>query len=475
MFSKRVLIGAAALAAAVIVVLAFARGGEKDSGGFETAAADKGPVTQAVSTSGAVQALVTVDVGSQLSGQILKMYADYNDEVKAGELLALLDPQTYQTRVAGAEADLTVARATLLQRQADLAKTDAMLAQKTSDFKRLSQLGDDGGVAPIDLDAARAQLAAAKADVQSVKAQIENANANIKQRESALEQAKVDLDRTQIRAPIDGVVIERAVDVGQTVAASLQAPLLFQIAQDLGQIQIEASVNEADIGAVKTDQSAHFTVDAYPNRKFSGVVDQVRLAPTTLQNVVTYTVIIRAQNPGKILFPGMTATVEIVTGARKNVLRVPNAAARFQPSGVDANARTGRGGGNSGGRQAFAGMADTLGLTSEQTQRLQTLMRARFQGERGGAGGPPADPSARRQQMEQVFKQVLTDAQWAKYQEMRDQPGSTRSGVVWVVGKDGAPEPRRVRFGLSDTQYTEIAGGDLSEGDRVIVREARTS
>ena len=215
-------------------------------------------------------------------------------------------------------ADKAVAAASLTARRADLRRAEAFVAQRKSDLDRYQSLGADAGISEIEMDAIRAQYSAAVADLDAARANVANAEATVIQRQAALQQSEVDLTRTEIRSPIDGVVILRSVDVGQTVAASLSAPILFEIAQDLSRIQIEADVNEADIGVVSQGDAVSFTVDAYPSRQFSGHVETVRLAPTELQNVVTYTVIIHADNPGRVLYPGMTATIEIVTGSRED-------------------------------------------------------------------------------------------------------------------------------------------------------------
>lgn len=471
-------LAAAGAAVLGLVLLVLARGGTSGAAGdgaYETALVDRGPVTQTVATSGSVRPLVTVQVGSQLSGQVKDLFADFNSEVTAGQLIARIDPQTFRTRVEAARADRDVAAATLSVRKAEIDRARALLAQRKSDLDRLAGLGPEGGVAEIEVDAARAQFQAAKADLAAARAQQVNAEALVAQRAAALEQAEVDLERTEIRSPINGVVIKRSVDVGQTVAASLQAPVLFEIAQDLSHIQIEADVNEADIGVVAQGNPVSFTVDAYPDRKFTGRVETVRLAPTELQNVVTYTVVIHADNPGKILFPGMTATVEIITGARQNALRVPNAAARFLPSGVEAPAAQGNGGGPGGqsGGGRMDELAETLDLSDAQRNDLQSRMRELFAGARTQSGQPGLNPGERRKRFEAVLKSVLNNEQWEQYQSM--QRAGVRFGTVWVLTEADKLEPRRVRLGLSDGTYTEILDGDLAEGDPVVLRENRAA
>lgn len=466
-------LGAALIIAAGFLFLRTGADGAAVISDYETVGADRGPISQTVATSGSVRPLVTVQVGSQLSGQVAELLADFNSEVAAGDLIARIDPQTFQTRVEAARAEKAVAAASLMARRADLRRAEAFVTQRKSDLERYEGLGDEAGLADVELDAIRALYSAAIADLDAARAQVENAAATVIQREAAVEQAEVDLGRTEIRSPIDGVVISRSVDVGQTVAASLSAPVLFEIAQDLSNIQIEADVNEADIGVVSKGNSVSFTVDAYPARSFTGSVAVVRLAPTELQNVVTYTVIIHADNPGRVLYPGMTATVEIVTGQRDKTLRIPNAAARFEPDNADAlrgdRGDAGRGGGR--GRQGgrIAALTEQLDLSDAQQKELQAKMQEAFAG--GRQGGPRSGSgSERRKKTDAILKSVLTDDQWQKYQaEQKDRP---QPKTIWVLNANGDIEPRRVRLGIADGSFTEIAGGNLEEGDAVILRKA---
>ncbi len=453
----------------IVGVLLFTRNGADGaapSNRFETVVVDRGAISQTVSTSGAVRPLVTVQVGSQLSGQVAELFADFNSEVSEGDLIARIDPQTFQTRVEGARAEKAVASASLIARHAELRRAEAFVAQRKADLDRYEGLGEEAGLAEIEMDALRAQYSAAVADLDAAHAQVSNAEAAVLQRTATLEQAEVDLGRTEIRSPIDGVVILRSVDVGQTVAASLSAPVLFEIAQDLSRIQIEADVNEADIGAVSKGDTVTFSVDAYPGRDLTGVVETVRLAPTELQNVVTYTVIIHADNPGRILYPGMTATVEIVTGLREDTLRISNAAARFEPADAAERSTDMRGprSGNRGGRR-LAALSEQLDLTDDQQQELQSRMQELF----AGGPGAGANPGDRQKRMNAMLKKILTPAQWDNYQAaQKDRP---RPKTIWVLSADGDVEPRRVRLGIADGTHTEVAGGDLDVGDVVITRE----
>jgi HlyD family secretion protein len=269
---------------------------------FQTAPVTRGPITQAVTATGTLNPVQNVQVGSQVSGNIQKLFADFNSLVKAGQVIAQIDPVVFQANVNQAEGELENARAALDLAKLNAARTQALVAKQNS--------------AQSDLDQATANL--------------HQAEANVKIKEGALGKAKADLDHCTITSPIDGIVISRNVDVGQTVAASLQAPVIFTIANDLSKMQIDANVAEADVGGVEIDQTVEFTVDAFPARTFQGKVVQVRNAPITVQNVVTYDTVIGVSNPDSKLKPGMTANVSIVSAHRDDALKIPNSALRFR-------------------------------------------------------------------------------------------------------------------------------------------------
>jgi len=283
------------------------------------------------------------------------------------------------------------------------------------------------------------------------------------------------------------VVIERAVDVGQTVAASFSAPVLFQIAQDLSEIQVEASVDEADIGGIAEGNQVSFTVDAYPNREFQGRVAQIRLAPVELNNVVTYTVIINAANPGRRLLPGMTANVELITGERADVLRVPNRALRFRPRGVEAGSGAGQqggqgrgsGGGANRGAEQLRQLTEQLDLTEEQQAKVREgfqAMRQRMRGffQNAANGGGQIDRNAIRERFQaetqRIMAGVLTPEQMTKYQQIQRERANIRTASLWMMNADGAPEQKRVRLGIADGQFSEVIDG-LDVGDKVIIRQ----
>ncbi len=505
----------------------------EESASYRFAQVERGDIVSAISTSGTVSAVVTVDVGTQISGQISELRADFNTAVKRGQLIGRIDPQTFEARVRQAEAELAVAhagvtmqRAVLARTQADLASARANLLSARSrdgdaqrELKRKEELLARGVASARDVDRARTEAEAAEAQAASVeaavtgaqaqlavsRAQIQNAEAQVQQREASVEQALIDLERTFIRSPIDGVVIDRAVNVGQTVAASLNAPVLFTIAQDLREMQVETAVDEADIGRIREGLPVIFTVDAYPGRSFEGNVVQVRRKPEEVQNVVTYTVIVSAANPRADLLPGMTANVQVVLNRREAVLRVPNAALRFQPAesapsngpaAAQAAApgggggpggggpRPGGGGGGRGGggpgaiQQIVTQLDEQLSFTDTQRGQIQAFFaesRTRIlQMRQDGASREEMIAAFRgsRERFTARLLEILSPEQRTKSAEIfaaRQSGGATTRGRLWVVGPDGQPKAVQVVFGASDGNQTEVVSGDIAEGQQIIV------
>lgn len=353
----------------------------------------KGNITQVVSATGTLQAVVTVQVGSQVSGTIAKLNADFNSRVKKGQVVAQLDQDKFKAHVEEQKANLLAA-------QANMAKAKVSVEDTRRNLTRTAELKKRELISQSELDAAQTAFDAAVSQLEVTKAQAEQARA-------ALNQASVDLSHTIIRSPVDGTVISRNVDVGQTVAASLQAPTLFTIANDLTQMEVHTSVDEADIGNVRVNQGVTFTVDAYPTRRFKGKVSQVRHAPTVVENVVTYDAVVKIDNKELLLKPGMTANVQFLVSRKTDVLRLPNIALRFKPPWEAQDpTRQSKGGGRTGSRGGRS---------------------------RGGAGG-------------------------------RD----GRSVKVYVLRQD-LPVPIQVRLGITDGSFTEIAEGEVQEGDQAII------
>ncbi len=373
---------------------------------ISTVAASRGDVIETISASGTLEALTTVQVGAQVSGNIQALYADFNAIVRKGQLLARLDPTLLQSQV-------EQARATVIRSEAEVERLKVALAAAEATLRRTQALADKRIAAAADLETAVVDRRMAESDVKSAEAQLLQARAS-------LGQAEVNLEKTAISSPIDGIVVSRNVDVGQTVAASMQAPTLFLIAADLAAMRVNASVDESDVGRVKAGQTVRFRVDAFPSEEFTGTVSQVRLSPTVEQNVVTYQTVIDVPNLELKLRPGMTANVTVETVRRDNVLRVPNAALRFKPTS-----------------EAYA----LLGQPAPPDD--VTLTKSRPSG--SASGTTPAVVNAR-------FERAAAGGV---------------AGRVWII-KDGALTPVDVRVGASDGAYTELLEPSIAEGTELI-------
>ena len=515
-------IAGGAVAIVIILVGVFALGGGEDGAvEYRFGVVDRGEVVSTISTSGTLGAVVTVDVGTQVSGQVAELHADFNTEVKEGQLIARIDPQTFEARLRQAEADLAIAKANVSMQMAakaraeadlasaqanlenrratdaeaarELTRKEALLARGVASNRDVTQAKAQAESSAAQTRAAEAALRSAEAQILVSQAQIENARAQVQQREASVEQALIDLERTFIRAPVNGVVINRQVSLGQTVAASLNAPVLFTIAQDLRQMQVEANVDEADIGQIQTGQEVEFTVDAHAGRTFRGRIQQVRQAPEVVQNVVTYTVIVTANNAQQLLLPGMTANVNVVLNRREDTLRVPNAALRFRPANAAASsggaapqgggtrASGGPPGGQRGAPGAFlAQLVEALSLTEAQQEQArafgQELSRS-LQSVRAQGGGREEFIQAAREGRARFSEQlvtILTADQRTRYaaliaerQASRNQ--TVREGQIWVLDEDGSPKAVAIRYGITNGSLTEVVESEIAAGDRIIV------
>ena len=385
-------------------------------------AVERGPVVASVSATGTVVPVVQVEVGSQVSGTIARLYADYNDKVTAGQLLAELEPWLFDASVAQAEANV--------------ARAEAALHEAERAYRRAVDLKGRGLISDVELDAATSAF--------------EQRQAERRQAGASLETARVNRSHSVIKAPITGVVVSRQVDVGQTVAASLQAPKLFVLARDLRQMRVETKIDEADVGRIRPGLPATFTVDAFPDDAFAGTVSQVRLEPVVDQNVVTYTTVIDVPNPELKLRPGMTANVTIVVDERQNVLKVPNAALRFRPPTAD------RDGGRAEARAGTGSDASTRpGGESATRPGGESAMRP------GGRQGMPG--GARSGEKTGVAGGATGAAAMGKA------GNGGREQRLFVLGPDGKMKPVRVRTGITDGSFTELVSGDLAEGAKVVV------
>ena len=446
---------------------------------FDTQAVTRGAVRKLVSASGQVRARVTVQVSSQLSGLITELPADFNSEVKAGDLLARLDDKTYRAREDAALADLAMANAELAIQRAAMDKAVAVLRQADRSIGRRRELAKRGVTSGADLDLAVRDAEVSQAEINLIMAQITRANANIRQKRAGLKQAQLDLERTEIRAPIDGTVIVRSIELGQTVAASLQAPELFKIVPDLRRIRIEAHVSEADIGSIVPGNPVAFAVDAHPDRQFVGTVTQVRLAGTEQNNIVTYAVMIESDNADRALLPGMTANAQIETARRELVLRIPSDAISFKPRGIAGDQ----------GEEWQAKLGDLrhrLGLDGEQTDKLRYALRAASvevatrvisrSAAAASASGSDDEIELRGDgRFAEVVAGVITGEQLPAFQAWVEERAAERTApgpraTVWKLTTNNTLSRRVVRIGVSDDQFTEVFGGGLVEGDRIVVR-----
>jgi HlyD family secretion protein len=426
---------------AVALLAAFAfKGGDKPQ--YFSTQVDRGDIREVVEATGTINAVTTVQVGSQVSGTIRQLFADFNSRVRKGQVIAQIDPALLQGTLLQNQADLANARANLLAAKANLEKARATAIQTKADYGRTVSLVQEGVLSQQQLDLARANADSAEAAVSASQAQVTQAAAQVQQREAAVTVAQTNLNYTTIHAPVDGIVIARNVDVGQTVAASLQAPTLFTIAQDLTKMQVYAKTDESDVGMIRREQTVTFKVDAYPKNTFSGRVSQVRMNATTVQNVVTYDTIIDFDNPETKLFPGMTAYITIPVATAKDVLRVPNGALRYKPDMKAEEIRSlykQYGLDNSEPARSNTAGGGTAGTGAEGRQ-----YRARSQGEQGG--GPQAQGAPTRTPRLDL-------------------------AVVWKLRADKTLEPIRLRTGISDHTLTEIVQvlkGELNEGDELV-------
>ena len=521
---KRLILGGAGLA-----VFAFAAyyfwGNQSSAPQYMTAKVERGNLRNTVIATGTLQAVTTVQVGSQASGTLSALYADFNSVVKKGQIIAQLDPAVSKAQVDQARANVQQARASLQQAiasvsgsragvsdaqakglaarstvqnnqsgvssaQANLAVLKAQLDDALAFLKQQDYLMKSGVIAQRDYDLAntayktaearynqaaaqlnqavlseqssagsgvaqsQAQIQQSQAQVQQSQAQVQQAQAQVQQAEAALRLAEVNLAHTTITSPIDGIVVSRDVNVGQTVAASLSAPTLFTIANDLTQMQVIANIDQADIGLVEQAKSVKFSVDAFPGKDFDGKIQQMRLNPQNVQNVVTYNVVIDVSNPEQKLKPGMTANLTITIDERNNVLKVPNSALRFTPTDASGQriVTSSNGAGNSGGQRR-------QGAQQQQTDNANQSASPSQTSQTGQSGGQQAGTQQNQRNFAPPSAPVLE--------------GQTRT--IWVMGQDGKLQSRRIKVGLTDGVQTEVVEGNLQEGELVVTGQTLTS
>ncbi|HEY4933038.1 MAG TPA: efflux RND transporter periplasmic adaptor subunit [Terriglobales bacterium] len=392
---------------------------------YFTAKVEKGDIRQVIDATGTINPVTSVQVGSQVSGMISKLYVDFNSKVTKGQIIAEIDPKLFEGAVLQALADLGNAEASLAAAKSNLVKDQATLNQNRLDYDRAVGLAKQGVVSQQQLDQAKATYDAITAQVGSDRAAIQQAEAQVAQRKASLSVAQTNLDYTIIRAPINGTVVNRSIDIGQTVAASLQAPTLFTIALDLTKMRVYSKTDEGDVGEIRPGHNADFKVDAFPKESFHGVVNQVRMNATTVQNVVTYDTIVDFDNPDMKLFPGMTAYVSIPVASVSDVIKVPNAALRYKPDLPAVKIQELY---QKYGIQAVPSAAVGSDSTGNQT---------------GGATRPrPAAASSTN--------------------------GTGDHAIVWKLLSDKSLQPVQISIGLTDHTYTAMTGGDLKPGEELV-------
>jgi HlyD family secretion protein len=389
---------------------------------YYTEKVQQGDIQNVVQATGTINAVTTVQVGSQVSGTIQTLSADFNSHVRKGQVIAQIDPSLFKGALLQAKADLADAQANLIAAKANLEKADAAAAQAKLDFDRYTTLAKEGVVPQQQLDTAKATNDTDIAAVSAAKAQVTQAAAQVQQKSAAVSVAQTNLDNTTIKSPIDGTVVARSVDVGQTVAASLQAPTLFTIAQDLTKMQVYVSTDESDVGSIQAGQTVNFKVDAFPTQTFYGKVSAVRLNATTVQNVVTYTTVVDFDNPEMKLYPGMTAYVNVPVASANNVMKVPNGALRYKP---DLNATQ------------VSALLQQAGISADSAHTRKT----------GQAG---------QQQSQQ----------------------QAQTAIVWKMDAKRSLAPVQIKLGITDHTNTEVAQvlkGSLNPGDQVVTGAAASS
>jgi HlyD family secretion protein len=406
---------------AVAIFAAF-RLTRKTEAEYFTAKVEKGDIRQVIEATGTINPVTSVQVGSQVSGMISKLYVDFNSKVTKGQVIAEIDPKLFEGAVLQSQADLQNAQALLVAAKANLAKDQATLNQNKLDYDRAVGLRRQGVTSQQQLDQAKATYDAITAQVGSDRAAIQQAEAQVSQKTASLKVAQINLDYTIIRAPINGTVVNRSIDIGQTVAASLQAPTLFTIALDLTKMQVYAKTDEGDVGQIRPGHNADFQVDAFPKEVFHGVVRQVRMNATSVQNVVTYDTIVDFENPEMKLFPGMTAYVSIPVATVTDAVKIPNAALRYKPD-----------------------------LPAERVEELY---------KKYGIVVPATQPTRTVEQPGGVTKE----------RSLPKPNGGTGSetAVVWILLGDKSLRPVQIHIGLTDHTYTALTSGDLKPGDELV-------
>lgn len=444
---------------------------------LQTQSVGYGEVTRVINASGTVQPEITVLVGSEVSGRVLSVDVDFNTPVKAGDTLAVIDPQTFQNQILQLEASLQRDLATIQTNEASITRAEVNLNQNRQILERRKDLYEQNATSLAQLEEAERSVGVSEADLAVSIAQLQGARASVAQTEASLKTARFNLSRTLIQSPIDGIVIERQIDPGQTVQASFSAPELFKIAADLSEIVVEASIVESDVGGLNEGDAVKFTVDAYPNSPFEGVVKQLRLNSELKNNIVTYVAIVKAQNPNGLLLPGMTANLQITTDTKPDVLRVSADVERFRPTPEQLAkwqaAGDSRNGPESLNEPVYRRLA-SLDIEEGLIRTIRTELESSTRREQDIINDPTKSFQRTRelQQLADITNLVLSNnlnaRQMQSYKTLLAQENSVRSTNLWIRQADGKMVSRPVKLGLSDGTFVEIVSG-LEEGEDIVV------
>ena len=459
-------------------------GGEAEQVSTEQAASlrtqdvSRGEIARIINASGKVNPETTVQVGSEVSGRILQINADFNDPVTEGQILAVIDPETFENRVAQSLAAYQNAQAQIRIREASVERAQINLDQTKAEGARIRNLFNSNAASQQRLEEIERDIGLAQSDVALNQAQLDGAKSSLRQSEASLKTARVDLARTIIRSPIDGIVIERKVDAGQTVQASFSAPELFLIANDLSVVQVEAAIVESDVAGLGAGDAVTFTVDAYPTTRFQGNVDVLRLNSKEVSNIVTYTAVVSASNPDGFLMPGMTANLQIVTESKQGVLRVPAAAERFRPSPDVIEQWQAEGGAASEDKiedwVTITGNLKKMSFSDTRINAIKSALNAATESIRGDLANPEEGfrrtPNLKKlsEQSRVVIESELSPTELQAYRQLEQEASTIRSVDLWIANAEGKMVKRTVGLGVSDGAFVEVLSG-LAEGDKVVI------
>ncbi len=437
-------------------------------------AASTGQIAKIINSSGHVKPKITVQVGSEVSGKVIAVNVDFNSFVKKGDILAIIDPDNFNNRVAQEQARVENSEAQIKVNQASLKRSNVNLAQAKRSYERRKQLYAENAISQAQLEETERAMLLAQADIELAQARLDAAHSSLRQAKANLRTAMVDLSRTVIRAPIDGIVIERKIDPGQTVAASLSAPELFKIVNDLSELQLEAAIVESDVSGLDAGDKVSFNVDAYPTRRFHGAVEQLRLQSQKSNNIVTYTAIVNVDNTDGLLLPGMTANLQITTDLKQNILRIPAAAERFRPNAAQVKEwkAPDKADNNADANPKVRSRLQELGISASKIDQILARLEKDTKQIRADIEDPVKSfrrtPNLKRlaAMTQTVLKDTLSTTEYQTYQQIKQSQSQTREADVWLL-IDGKIRKTTVSLGLSDGSFVEVLSG-VKEGEQVV-------